>query len=102
MVNSRVKEGELEKVGLVPGDFLKRYDTLVKENHNSASPNHEDNGIVSPEAILGGIADPSMLYVAIEDYETEHPRQISFSKGMELVVIEVCEDGKQYNIAIGT
>ena len=95
MVNSKVKEGELEKVGLVPGDFLKRYDTLVNENHNiNPTANSEDGGIISSEAILGGIADQSMLYVAIEDYETEHPRQIGFSKGTQLVVIEVCEDGK--------
>lgn len=92
-MNSKVKEGELEKTGLVPGDFLKRYDTLVNENHNPAT-NNEDSGIVSSEAILGGVADPSMLYVAVEDYETEHPQQISFSKGTQLVVIEVCEDGK--------
>ena len=91
LVNSKVKEGELEKVGLVPGDFLKRYDTLVNENHPAA--NGEDNGIILSEAILGGIADQSMLHVAIEDYETEHPRQMSFSKGTQLVVIEVCEDG---------
>lgn len=94
-MNSKVKEGEFERVGLVPGDFLKRYDTLVNESHDStAVPSSEDGGIVSSEAILGGIADQSMLYVAVEDYETENPRQISFSKGTQLVVIEMCEDGK--------
>ena len=92
-MNSKVKEGESEKIGLVPGDFLKRYDTLVGENHNQAA-NNEESSIVSSEAILSGVADPSMLYVAVEDYETEHACQISFSKGTQLVVIEVCEDGK--------
>lgn len=98
-MNSKVKEGESEKIGLVPGDFLKRYETLVNENHNQVA-NNEDCGIVSSDAILGGVADPSMLYVAVEDYETEHPCQISFSKGTQLVVIEVCKDGKHLELVL--
>ena len=85
------KKGETERVGLVPGDFLKRYDCDGDQDQVDAG----DRAMVSSEAILGGIADPSMLYVVIEDYQTEDPRQLSLSKGTQLVVLETCEDGKQ-------
>ena len=64
----------------------------MSENRDSAK---EGTSIVSSEAILGGVADQSMLYVAIEDYKSEHPRQLSFDTGAQLVVVEVCDDGKQ-------
>ena len=89
----KVKKGESEKVGLVPGDFLKRYDFVGSQDHDETDS--DDRGKVSPEAILGGIAEPSMLYVAIEDYRTEDPHQLSFDEGTQLVVLETCEDGKQ-------
>lgn len=89
----KVKKGESAKLGLVPGDFLKRYEFTGNQDQNEI--NSDDRGKVSPEAILGGIADPSMLYVAIEDYRTEDSRQLSFDEGAQLVVLETCEDGKQ-------
>ena len=89
----KVTKGESAKVGLVPGDFLKRYDFVGSQDQDKIDS--DDRGKVSPEAILGGIADPSMLYVAIEDYQTEDCRQLSFDEGAQLVVLETCEDGKQ-------
>ena len=93
-MNSKVREGESEMVGRVPGDFLKRYDALVNEKHDPAANEDSYSGAVSSEAILSRIADSSMLYVTVEEYRTEDPRQISFSKGTQLVVVEVSEDGK--------
>ena len=92
-MSTKVNKGESEKVGLVPGDFLKRYDFVGDRDQDEVDG--DDRGKVSPKAILGGIADPSMLYVATEDYQTEDHRQLSFDEGTQLVVLETCEDGKQ-------
>ena len=93
-MSARVKDGEAKKVGRVPGDFLKRYDS-VDNQEPTDDVNIDDGGKVSFDAILGGIADSSMLYVAAETYQTQETQQISFEEGTPFVVIEICEDGKQ-------
>ena len=95
LVSTKVKEeGESGKVGRVPGDFLKRYDA-TDDHHNQSFINNESSGTrVSPKEILVGVTDPSMLYVAVEDYQAKDPGQIGFAEGAQLIVLELCEDGK--------
>lgn len=93
-MSARVKDGESEKVGRVPGDFLKRYH-CVNEDSQVDFDSTDDGGRVSFEALVGGIADSAMLYMAIESYRTEDPNHINLEEGTQLVVLEICEDGKQ-------
>ena len=40
----------------------------------------------------GEVQDTSK-YIALTDYSTDDPRQISFKEGTSLTVVEKCEDG---------
>lgn len=94
-----VDKEEPEKVGRVPGDFLKRYNSLTSQDQANVDADDHTDGQVLSETVFGRTSDSSMLYVAIESYETKDTRQISLDEGMQVVVLEVCEDGEliQYN-----
>ena len=51
-------------------------------------------GFVSSLALKEMEIDPALKYVAIEDYTTDDPRQISFTMGTTLIVVEKSEDGE--------
>ena len=89
-------EGSEEKVGYVPGDFLKK--------HNPASGNGQEDsispymGFVCPAALTESSqimeeVDSTMKYISIEDYSSDDPRQLCFSEGTQVIVIEKSEDG---------
>ena len=90
-MSTKVKDGESEKVGRIPGDFLKRYDSTDDLHHQSGENAATQ---ISPEEILMSVTDPSMLYVAVEGYQAKDSRQINFDEGSQLIVLELCEDGK--------
>ena len=88
---------EGEQVGYVPGDFLKRYDRPHPEIDSSVNVRKKYLGFVSSAALSERIieeVDLILKYVAIEDYTSDDPRQISFVEGAELIVIEKSEDGE--------
>lgn len=79
-----------EQLGYVPGSFLKWYE----------GPNELQTTLELQEKHLGFICsvameemNPSLMYVAIEEYTTDDPRQISFTRGTVLIVVEKEEDG---------
>ena len=51
-------------------------------------------GFVSSMALQELEIDPALKYVAVEDYATDDPRQISFTMGTTLIVVEKSEDGE--------
>lgn len=82
-------------VGYVPGDFLKRRKDDA-QTENLIDIQRENLGFVSSAALTEDVLheiDSMWKYIAIEDYSSDDPRQISFTEGAELIVIETSEDG---------
>ena len=92
----RTKEDGGDEVGYVPGDFLKRYDPAQIGDENSVEVRKKYLGFVSSAAMTDSVTaevDSAMKYVAIEDYQSNDPRQLCFSEGTLLIVVEKSEDG---------
>ncbi len=82
-----------ERVGYIPGDFLKRYDPTQNVDEDSIK---NYLGFVSPAALTDSAradVDSALKYVAIEDYTSDDPRQLCFTEGTQVIVIEKSEDG---------
>ena len=78
-------------IGYVPGEFLRKHNDPYDEDCLGFlyGPENDDQAAVPVPAR----SSEPVVYVAIEDYQTEDARQMSFSKGTLLVVVEKCEDG---------
>ncbi len=89
-------EGGEEKVGYIPGDFLKKYDRAGNGGEEEDSVRHY-LGFVSPAALAESSkteeVDSMLKYVTIEDYSSDDPRQLCFTEGTQVIVIEKSEDG---------
>ena len=85
-----IVNNKLEKIGYMPGDFLKRRERIHLET--SVEIRNTYLGLVSPAALEE--IDSSLKYVAIEDYQTDDGRQMSFMEGDHLVVVDKSEDGE--------
>ena len=53
-------------------------------------------GFVCSMALGEEEIDPTLKYIATEDYTTDDPRQISFTMGTTLIVVEKSEDGESW------
>ncbi len=76
-------------VGFISKDFLRLNED--KEIHFRVS-----NGASQSSAIDAAKVDSEMKYVAIEDYSTTDPRQLSFKQGDLMIILEKSEDGELY------
>ncbi len=76
-------------VGYIPGSFLRARDLL-----STVELQRECLGFVS--SIIPEEADSPLIqkYTAIEDYFPDDSRQVSFSRGDVLIVVEKSEDGE--------
>ena len=97
----RAKEnGREEEIGYVPGDFLKRFDPAQSGDENSIEVRKKYLGFVSSAAMTDSVTaevDSALKYVATEDYQSDDPRQLCFSEGTVLIVVEKSEDGTSLN-----
>lgn len=73
---------ESHQIGYVPGAFLK------PQGPEEQSSDSEYLGFVSSTE-----ADPVLEYIAVEDYFSSDLRQISFSEGTRLILLEKSDDG---------
>ena len=96
----RAKENGEEEIGYVPGDFLKRFDPAQSGDENSIEVRKKYLGFVSSAAMTDSVTaevDSALKYVATEDYQSDDPRQLCFSEGTVLIVVEKSEDGTFLN-----
>lgn len=103
-----VQHVETDKYGYVPASFLRKIGEPGGGEPLASSSSTSDvlgfvgslkqtpiNGTTEPESHT---TDLNLLeYVAIDDYNTEDTRQVSFPEGAVLIVIEKSEDGKKFN-----
>lgn len=85
-------------MGYLPGDFLQRYDPAL--NNSCVELRKQLDELNSPPTASTGTeaateeVDIALQYVAIEDYSTNDTRQLCFTEGEQVIVIEKSEDGQ--------
>ena len=71
----------------MPGAFLK------PQGPEEQSSDSEYLGFVSSTEV-----DPVLEYIAVEDYFSSDLRQISFSEGTRLILLEKSDDGESFTL----
>ena len=79
--------------GYIPASFIKKIgdpELLESPVDTSEILGFVTSVVFSPQDID---IDPSLKYIAIDDYDTKDERQLSFTEGAVLVIVEKSEDG---------